>query len=81
MDRLWAKVALATVRGELGCASKVLVTKGKKTKKGQDSWKSTVAICVFTFNFNDRIEVKRILLNMEAMGLKMPSRFLPDIHV
>ena len=40
VDRLWAKVALATVRGELGCASKVLVTKGKKTKKGQDSMKT-----------------------------------------
>ena len=81
IDRFWARVALATAKGQLGCSSKILCNTKAGRKVRSDYWEDQIPVCVFVPDFNDKAEVKRVLLQMLELGLPEPKAFLPNIHV
>ena len=58
--------ATRIARLRLGCATKILATKGKSNT---DNWKNKVAICVFTDDFTDKADIKRVMNELERLGL------------
>ena len=67
VDAKWAKVAVATAEGSLGCASKV--------SPAIDA--TSLLICVYCKDFNDRTDCERVLKNLGTLGLH-PTSFKPD---
>lgn len=57
----WSLVATATANNELGIAAKVATDEGNPNKDR--------LICVYTENFEDKKDVKRVLGRLHAMGL------------
>ncbi|GMI18535.1 hypothetical protein TrLO_g14888 [Triparma laevis f. longispina] len=45
------------------------------------NWKNKVAICVFTDDFTDKADIKRVMNELERLGLIKLSPYLPDVHV
>ncbi|MCJ1285072.1 hypothetical protein MMC26_004410 [Xylographa opegraphella] len=62
VNRVWGVVATATVAGELGGAAKVATENGQAENEGR-------LICVYTEDFSNRKDVKRVLLKLEELGL------------
>ena len=56
----WSLVAKATVAGELGHAAKVATNDGTQNAR---------LICIYTPDFSDKKDVKRVLERLVAMGL------------
>lgn len=64
VNRIWALIATATADGELGHAAKVA------TDDGAGNMGSRL-ICIYTEDFSDREDVKRVLKRLVGMGLVM----------
>lgn len=66
VDRVWRIVAQATWEGKLGVTAKV-ATKSD----GQEAPERAAQrlICIYTYNFSDEDDVKRVLLSMRELGL------------
>ena len=62
VNRVWSVVATATAAGELGGAAKVATEDGQADTAGR-------LICVYTEDFGDRKDVKRVLLKLGELGL------------
>lgn len=65
VDRAWASVSGATVRGELGIVAKVAthdVVADRENKKPR-------LICVYTRDYEDREDVRRVLMGLMELGL------------
>lgn len=62
LPRVWRLVAEATAEGKLGPCTKVGTYEPENVKKG-------TLICVYTYDFNDQADVKRVLLELEELGL------------
>ena len=63
VDVVWAKVVRGTVEGQLGIAAKVA------TKIGGKAEDEARLICIYTADFEDRKDIKRVLLEIVKMGL------------
>lgn len=63
VDRLWAIVARGTWEGKLGVGAKVAVNEDDGGKQHGR------LICVYTYDFADKVDVKRVLLGMKGLGL------------
>ncbi|KAH6649651.1 hypothetical protein F5144DRAFT_616753 [Chaetomium tenue] len=64
VDEIWAKVAMATVNGELGIAAKVATrVEAEKAR----------LVCVYTSDFRDKDDVARVLNTMRELELVRPS--------
>jgi Domain of unknown function (DUF1917) len=63
VDEVWAKVARATLNEELGNAAKVA------TAGGDDRSERSRLICVYTDDFSDQKDVKRVLRKLKEMRL------------
>ncbi|KAF7505701.1 hypothetical protein GJ744_000550 [Endocarpon pusillum] len=65
VDGVWVKVARATWEGELGVGAKVA------TKNDDDDERSEKSrlVCVYTRDFEDRMDVERVLQKLVGMGL------------
>ncbi|EAQ92211.1 hypothetical protein CHGG_00446 [Chaetomium globosum CBS 148.51] len=64
VDEIWAKVAMATVNGELGIAAKVATrVEAEKAR----------LVCVYTSDFRDKDDVARVLNRMRELELVRPS--------
>lgn len=61
VNSFWSLVATATANDELGIAAKVAADEGDPDKAR--------LICVYTENFEDKADVKRVLERLLAMGL------------
>lgn len=61
VDAAWSKIAHATVEGGLGFAAKVATNHG--------AGDGSRLICVYTVNYQDRDDVKRVLIRLAEMGL------------
>lgn len=68
VDDVWATVARATVRNELGIAAKVGPREG-----GRGSSKERL-ICIYTYDFSDRQDVGRVLGRLKELELVRPGR-------
>ena len=62
VDSVWKKVAQGTLDGRLGCAAKVATDDGDKVRVQR-------LICVYTEDFSDVEDVKRVLKEMKGLGL------------
>ncbi|RYP84096.1 hypothetical protein DL769_001241 [Monosporascus sp. CRB-8-3] len=66
VDQVWCLVAMATAKGELGIAAKVeprpIPTVPGPVKKGR-------LICIYTYDFRDKGDIKRVLSKMRDLGL------------
>jgi hypothetical protein len=71
-DFFWEKIARATAAGHLGCSAKICPTQGLQEHE-------TTLCCIYVGDFSSRPEVQRVLLELEAMGLKIECGFKPDI--
>lgn len=71
VDEVWAVVARATARGELGVAAKV----APRPEDGVmgDADKRARLICVYTADFGDKQDVGRVLLSLKKLGLVPPT--------
>src|SRR5438270_153997 len=67
VDKVWETVARATVRGDLGIAAKVATDAGEGDRVGRP-------ISVYTKDFSDVEDVKRVLLEMKQLGLVKETR-------
>jgi hypothetical protein len=85
VDAVWEQVARGTWEGRLGIAAKVATAvelpgdggggeadsyKSKGKEKDRDTgWGQTRLICVYTSDFADKEDVKRVLLGIKQLGL------------
>ena len=67
INRIWALVATAVASGELGHAAKVASDDGSGDSKSR-------LICIYSEDFSDREDVKRVLLALRRMGLVTGDR-------
>lgn len=63
VDAVWAKVARATDAGELGIGAKVA------TARDDDRSGKSRLICIYTIDFSDEEDVKRVLRKLSELGL------------
>lgn len=63
VDEVWAKVARATVAGELGVAAKVA------TSGDDERSEKTRLVCVYTDDFSNKEDVKRVLKKLRDLKL------------
>ncbi len=63
VNRIWSLVATATAEGELGQAAKVATDDG--------SGNAARLICIYTEDFSDKEDVRRVLERLVRMGLVM----------
>ncbi|KIW11162.1 hypothetical protein PV08_10462 [Exophiala spinifera] len=75
VDRTWSLVARGTWEGTLGISAKVAAAPDAETTSasagvgGKDRDKESRLICVYTYDFADRDDVKRVLLGLKKLGL------------
>lgn len=62
VNEVWAAVAGDTVKGHLGIAAKVVTNEGSRSRGGR-------LICVYTSDFEDKTDVKSVLVKLRDMGL------------
>jgi Domain of unknown function (DUF1917) len=60
VDEMWRKVAKATLEGTLGCAAKVATDDGSENRR---------LICVYTEDFTDEEDVRKVLDKMRELHL------------
>lgn len=68
-DEKWEEIARATAQGKLGCSAKINPTK----ELTQDA-----LCCIYTKNFADKDDVKRVLTSLKEMGFHVRSGYKPD---
>ncbi|KAK0113858.1 hypothetical protein ONS95_014103 [Cadophora gregata] len=66
VDDVWSVVARATANNQLGISSKVAPDSGDD-RKGR-------LICIYTENFKDMDDVRRVLLKLKDLGLVLKSK-------
>jgi hypothetical protein len=62
VDQVWAAVARATSNGDLGISAKVATDDGSGDGRPR-------LICVYTYDYEDLQDVKRVLMKLRGMGL------------
>lgn len=62
VNEVWAVVAKATAKDELGVAAKVAPDDGSNNRKPR-------LICIYTKDFTDMADVSRVLHKMKDLGL------------
>ena len=65
IDRMWAKVKKATEDGKLGSCAKVATVKSNRHARGSN----TKVICVYTYDWTDERDVKRIREELRKIGI------------
>lgn len=67
VDEFWAAIAEATVKGELGVEAKVATKDEEGEKAGGGT--SVRLIAVYTQDFEDKDDIRRVLLKLVDLGL------------
>lgn len=62
VNDVWATVARATVKNELGIAAKVAPREERGSKKER-------LICIYTYDFSDKDDVGRVLARLKQLDL------------
>ncbi len=62
ITKTWSQIATATVNNDLGSAAKIASDEGKGDRVGR-------LICVYTEDFSDMEDVKRVISKLVEMGL------------
>ncbi|OJI83669.1 hypothetical protein ASPTUDRAFT_55691 [Aspergillus tubingensis CBS 134.48] len=68
VDEVWGVVAEATAKGELGFGAKV-ATAAADVAAGDGGSNKTRLICIYTKDYEDRVDVERVLRKMAALEL------------
>jgi hypothetical protein len=75
VDSWWATIARATLNGKLGCSAKVAAS----GHLAPSSAETTALICVYVQDFDDKAEIKRVLLALKGLGFPVTAGFKPDM--
>ncbi len=67
VDAMWSKIARGTVEARLGCSAKVATDDGNNDKPER-------LICIYTDDFSDKADVRRVLNEMRELGLVKNDR-------
>ena len=87
VDEIWRKIAEATFEGKLGTACKVGglapanfqgVPCVYHSGGGQVVENAVRQICIYTMDFRDSEDIKRIVLELNAFGIHVSCGFKPD---
>jgi hypothetical protein len=72
VDEVWAKIKKATEEGKLGSSAKVATAKPNPNATDIE----TKVICVYTYDWTDEIDVKRIREELRELGItnKIPYK-------
>ncbi|HEC40966.1 hypothetical protein LCGC14_0871550 [marine sediment metagenome] len=67
VDEMWNKIKQATEKGLLGIESKVSTAKPKNVKIRHE--KDTHVICIYTYDWTDKKDVKRVRNELRKLGV------------
>lgn len=73
VDSAWKKITEGTENGNLGEAAKV------STKLQSISYDNVYLICVYTQDFNDKVEILRVRESLRDLGFIDPIKYKRDI--
>ncbi len=73
IDQVWKKVAHATLEGELGSSTKVATA--RQAGPGDE-----YVICVYTEDYLDTDDVKRVREKLRGLGFTQRLYYKPDIY-
>jgi hypothetical protein len=78
IDEVWAKIELATEEGRLGSSVKVATARPNPNATNPD----TKVICVYTYDWTDEADVKRIRQQLRELGItsKIPYKADQDTY-
>lgn len=65
MDDVWEKVAIGTAEGQLGIAARVSTADVEMDNGGDVTW----LVCVYTKDFMDKEDVKKVIVKLVELGL------------
>ena len=71
IDKLWGKIRLSTILGFLGNRAKVSTAKSNPNASNSKSY----VICVYTYDSNDKKDVKRIRKELKSLDIKEVIRY------
>lgn len=71
IDKQWKKIRFSTMLGVLGNRSKVSTAKPNPNASNSKSF----VICVYTYDSNDKKDVKRIRKELKSLGVKETIRY------
>jgi len=71
IDKQWEKIRLGTILGFLGNRAKVSTAKPNPNSSDSKSF----VICVYTYDSNDKKDVKRIRKELKNLGIKEVIRY------
>ncbi len=74
VDRVWAEIKRATEEGLLGSESKVATAKDRPTASSKD----VRVICVYTYDWTDQADVRRIRAALRELGITRKSPYKTD---
>lgn len=80
VDRIWSIIAEDTLTGKLGCSAKVATEIDPSDPDSQPTTTTTSdsdkprLICVYTINFNDKSDIKRVLQRLRKRGVVKDGR-------
>lgn len=78
VDEVWEKIKLATEKGLLGIGAKVSTAKPKPVDIRYK--KDKHVICVYTYNWTDEKDVKRIRKELRKLGITDKIPYKADIN-
>lgn len=71
IDELWGKIANAVKQGKLGVTAKVSTLRQERKEH---------VICVYTYNFLDRDDVRRVREILKELGIVQKLYYKPDYY-
>ncbi len=74
LDNLWERVKKATYSGDLGPSSKVATKTPNPLSKDPD----TGVICVYTYDYEDKKDVRRVRRKLLSIGITELLYYKPD---
>ena len=75
VDTLWATIKQATEAGQLGGNAKVATAKRNPYATGS----KTKVICVYTYDWTDEADVRRIRIELRALGIAQKIPYKADV--
>lgn len=76
VNEYWSRVQAAVEQGQLGEAAKVSTNKNTSPRAGAKPGR--FVICVYTYDYEDEVDVMRIRQALRELGVKYPIIYKPN---
>ena len=74
-DTAWKTIARATALGKLGSCAQIKPTKSSSTAS---SYESVVVCYIYTKDFDNHDDIRRVLLGLQELGFQIKSGYKPE---